>query len=133
MSEKTPPDPLARLGQKIEQARREQLRREASGRGGTLQGPFGLAFRIAIELVAALCVGVAIGWGLDYVLGTRPWGMIIFFFIGAAAGMVGVFRAAKDLGRGPPSGQPPAEQSGERPGGSGQGAGLTGNGERSGD
>jgi ATP synthase protein I len=104
MSEKTPPDPLARLGEKIEQARREQLRQKGQGRGDRLQGPLGLAFRIAIELVAALCVGLAIGWGLDRVLGTRPWGLIVFFFIGAAAGMLNVFRAAKDLGRAPPSG-----------------------------
>ena len=105
MSEKTPPDPLAQLGEKIEQARRKQLRREGQGRGGALQGAFGLAFRIAIELVAALGVGLAIGWGLVRLLGTRPWGMIVFFFIGAAAGMLNVLRAAKELGRGPPSGQ----------------------------
>jgi ATP synthase protein I len=103
MSDKTPSDPLARLGEKIEQARREQLRRKGNGRGGAPQGPFGLAFRIAIELVAALCVGLAIGWGLDRVLGTRPWGLIVFFFIGAAAGMLNVFRAAKELGRNPPA------------------------------
>jgi ATP synthase protein I len=117
MSEKTPLDPLARLGEKIEQARREQLRQQGSGRGGMPQGPLGLALRIAVELVAALCVGVAIGWGLDHVLGTRPWGMIAFFFIGAAAGMLNVFRVAKDLGRGPPSGQPPSGQYGDRPNG----------------
>jgi ATP synthase protein I len=104
MSEQTPPDPLARLGEKIEQARREQLRREGRGRGSVPQGPLGVAFRIAVELVASLGVGLAIGWGLDRVLGTRPWLLIVFFFIGAAAGMLNVFRAAKELGRGPPSG-----------------------------
>jgi ATP synthase protein I len=99
-----PPDPLARLGEKIDQARRE--RQKGSGRSASPQGPLGLAFRIAVELVAALGVGIAIGWGIDRVLGTRPWGLIVFFFIGAAAGMLNVFRAAKDIGRAPPTGQP---------------------------
>jgi len=105
MSEGKPPDPLARLGERIDQARREQFQRRGSGRGASPQGPLGIAFRIAIELVAALGVGLAIGWGLDRVLGTRPWGLIVFFFIGAVAGMLNVFRAAKEIGRGPPPGQ----------------------------
>jgi ATP synthase protein I len=109
MTEK-PPDPLARLGERIEQARQEQARRRGGGRGASPQGPLGLAFRIAIELVAALAVGLAIGWGLDRVFGTRPWGLIVFFFVGAAAGMLNVFRAAKDIGRTPPAGEPQGRQ-----------------------
>jgi ATP synthase protein I len=110
MSEDPPPDPLSRLGERIDQARREQFRRKGSGRSPSPQGPLGLAFRIAVELVAALCVGLALGWGLDRVLGTRPWGLIVFFFIGAAAGMLNVFRAAKDIGRAPPTGKPQDRQ-----------------------
>jgi ATP synthase protein I len=109
MSEK-PPDPLARLGERIEQARQQQARHRGGGRGVSPQGPLGLAFRIAIELVAALAVGVAIGWGVDRIFGTRPWGLIVFFFIGAAAGMVNVFRAASEIGRGPSPGQPEGGQ-----------------------
>jgi ATP synthase protein I len=102
MSEGRPPDPLARLGERIGQARREQSERRGGGRGASPHAPLGIAFRVAIELVAALGVGLAIGWGLDRLLGTRPWGLIVFFFIGAAAGMLNVFRAAKDVGRAPP-------------------------------
>jgi ATP synthase protein I len=110
MSEE-PRDPLAQLGERIERARREQFRRKGGGRGPSPQGPLGLAFRIAVELVAAICVGLAIGWGIDRVLGTRPWGLIVFFFIGAAAGMLNVFRAAKDIGRSPPG--PPQDRQDE--------------------
>jgi len=53
---------------------------------------------MATELAAALVVGLAIGWGIDRIFGTRPWGLIIFFFLGAAAGMVNVFRAAIGVG-----------------------------------
>lgn len=109
MSEKTPPDPLAQLGEKIEQARRERLRREGKGRDGAPQSLLGVAFRIAVELVASLAVGLAIGWGIDWgvdrLFGIREhWGLIAFFFIGAAAGIRGVYRAAEGLGFGPPPG-----------------------------
>ena len=109
MSEE-PPDPLARLGERIEQARQEQLRRRGGDRATGPQGALGLGFRIAVELVAALGVGLAIGWGIDRVFGTRPWGLIVFFFIGAAAGMLNVFRAAKDIGRAPPPREPQGRQ-----------------------
>lgn len=77
------------------QARREEQegeRREAFG------GGLGLALRIAVELVAALAVGVGIGWFLDSWLGTRPWLLIVFFILGAAAGMMNVFRAVGGFG-----------------------------------
>jgi ATP synthase protein I len=98
MSEDPPPDPLARLGEQIDRARAERLRQEASGRGGAPRGGVGLGLRMATELAAALIVGLALGWVVDRVFGTRPWGLIIFFFLGVAAGMVNVFRAAKGVG-----------------------------------
>jgi ATP synthase protein I len=114
MSEE-PPDPLAQLGEKIEQLRRERVHPQASGTNASPQNPLGLAFRIAIELVASLAVGIAIGWAIDWgigrVFGVREYaGRIVFFFIGAAAGMLNVFRAAKDLGRSPPPQQSRARQ-----------------------
>jgi ATP synthase protein I len=107
MSEDRPPDRLARLGAEIDRARRDRLPQEATGRAGPPRGALGLGLRIAVELVAALCVGLALGWLFDRALGTRPWGLIIFFFLGAAAGMLNVFRAAKSVAYGsslPPSG-----------------------------
>jgi ATP synthase protein I len=99
MSEDPPSDPLARLGERIDEARRERHLQEETQRGGAPgRGALGVGFRIAIELVASLCVGLAIGWILDRVLGTKPWGLIVFFFLGAAAGMLNVFRAAKNVG-----------------------------------
>ena len=97
MSEDRPPDPLARLGAEIDKARRDRLRQEATGRAAPPQGALGLGFRIAVELVASLCVGLALGWVFDRALGTRPWGLIVFFFLGATAGMLNVFRAAKGV------------------------------------
>jgi ATP synthase protein I len=107
MSEDPPPDPLARLGAEIDKARRKRLRQEATGRTAPPQGALGLGFRVAAELVAALCVALALGWLIDRALGTRHWFLIVFFFLGSAAGMLNVFRAAKGVAFGgarPPSG-----------------------------
>lgn len=97
-----PPDPLARLGERIDQAR-ERLQEQTGQRDGTPRGgALGRGLQIAIELVAALCVGLALGWVFDWALGTKPWGLIIFFFLGAAAGMFNVFREAKNIGMAEP-------------------------------
>ena len=54
----------------------------------------GTAFKLGTELVAAVGVGTIIGFILDSWFGTKPWLIIIFFFLGAAAGMLNVIRAA---------------------------------------
>lgn len=54
--------------------------------------------RIGVEIVAALIVGVAIGYFLDRWLGTKPWFLLLFFVLGAAAGFMNVFRIVGGLG-----------------------------------
>jgi ATP synthase protein I len=100
MSESTPPDPLARLGEEIDKARAGRVRRQPQvADRSTLQQGLGLGFRIGIELVVAVVVATAIGWAIDRWLGTRPWGMIVLFFMGVAAGMLNVYRAVTGTGR----------------------------------
>jgi ATP synthase protein I len=108
MSESTPPDPLARLGQEIDKARAGRVRRrpQVADRSSLQQG-LGLGFRIGIELVVAVVVATAIGWAIDRWLGTRPWGMIVLFFMGVAAGMLNVYRAVTGVS-GPVGFRPPA-------------------------
>lgn len=64
--------------------RRPKLKSEDSG--------FGQAVRVGADLVSALLVGVAIGYGLDAWLDTKPWMMIVFIFLGGAAGILNVYR-----------------------------------------
>jgi ATP synthase protein I len=73
-------------------------------RAGTPQTASGWAFRIGVELVVALVVGVGIGWLLDRWLGTSPLLLIIFFLLGAVAGMLNVFRAARQMNQPGPQG-----------------------------
>ena len=57
----------------------------------------GAAFKISTELVAAVAVGTIIGFILDKTFGTKPWLIIIFFFIGVVAGMINVIKSAKNM------------------------------------
>ena len=58
---------------------------------------FGQAFKLSTELVAAVLVGTIIGFILDNWFDTKPWLLIIFFFLGAAAGIVNVIRTANQM------------------------------------
>ena len=57
----------------------------------------GNAFKLGTELVAAVAVGTIIGFILDNWFDTKPWLIITFFFLGAAAGILNVIRAAKRM------------------------------------
>ncbi|HYZ62545.1 MAG TPA: AtpZ/AtpI family protein [Acetobacteraceae bacterium] len=54
--------------------------------------PMGIGVRVGVELVSALAVGVAIGWALDWWLGTKPWLLGLFVLLGGAAGVANVWR-----------------------------------------
>ena len=99
MSESGPPDPLSRLGERLDKAR--------AGRGSdppasgpdnaALQQGVGVGFRTGIEFVVAVVVATGLGWALDRWLGTRPWGTIVLFFLGVGAGMLSVYRAVAGI------------------------------------
>ena len=55
----------------------------------------GKALKISTELVAAVVVGSTLGFILDNWFDTKPWLIIIFFFVGVIAGILNVFRSAK--------------------------------------
>ena len=61
-------------------------------------GGMALAGRVTTELVAGVAVGTFIGWALDNWLSTTPTLMVLFFFIGSAAGMMNVWRALTGQG-----------------------------------
>ena len=57
----------------------------------------GAAFKLSTEMVAAVIVGTIIGFILDNWFGTKPWLILIFFFVGVIAGILNVVRTAKDM------------------------------------
>ena len=57
----------------------------------------GSAFKLGTELVAAVAVGTIIGFILDSWFDTKPWLIIIFFFLGTTAGILNVIRTANRM------------------------------------
>ena len=57
----------------------------------------GHAFKMSTELAAAVAVGTIIGFILDNWFGTKPWLILIFFFVGVIAGILNVIRSAKRM------------------------------------
>ena len=57
----------------------------------------GVAFKMSTEMVAAVVVGTIIGFILDNWFGTKPWLILIFFFVGVIAGILNVIRSAKSM------------------------------------
>ena len=59
----------------------------------------GVAFKLSTEMVAAVVVGTIIGFILDNWFGTKPWVILIFFFVGVIAGIMNVVKSAKRMQR----------------------------------
>ena len=57
----------------------------------------GFGFKISTEIVAALVVGVGIGVIVDNYFNTQPFGLIIFFILGAFAGFLNVYRVMRRI------------------------------------
>ena len=57
----------------------------------------GKAMKIGTELVAAVVVGTTLGYILDNWFGTKPWLILIFFFVGVIAGIMNVIKSAKNM------------------------------------
>ena len=72
---------------------KNQVQSENEKRGSFM----GNAFKLGTELVAAVAVGTIIGFILDSWFDTKPWLIIIFFFLGAIAGMLNVIRTANRM------------------------------------
>ncbi len=72
---------------------KKQVESESEKKGSFM----GSAFKLGTELVAAVVVGTIIGFILDSWFDTKPWLIIIFFFLGTAAGILNVIRTASRM------------------------------------
>jgi ATP synthase protein I len=99
MSEERPPPSRKELGARIREAMAKRSDKPDRARDMSRGAGLSLALRLAMELVVGFAVGVGIGLGLDYWLGTAPLFLIVFFFLGAGAGMLNVYRVATGTGQ----------------------------------
>ena len=89
---RTPEDFKTRL--KIAKSKiKKQVQSDTEKKGSFM----GSAFKLGTELVSAVIVGTIIGFILDTWFGTKPWLIIVFFFLGSAAGILNVIKTAKKM------------------------------------
>ena len=72
---------------------KKQARLDSEKRGSFM----GSAFKLGTELVSAVAFGTIIGFILDSWFDTKPWFIIIFSFLGTAAGILNVIRTANRM------------------------------------
>src|SRR5262245_13917115 len=96
MTEGNSPSPDSDFDARLRRLK-EQVREDQGADGPRDGGPRsagGWAFKLSVELAAGLVVGGGIGWLLDYLLGTKPFMLILFFILGGAAGMWTVYKSS---------------------------------------
>ena len=76
---------------------KKKIRRKNQTSNNNSSTMLGVAFKMSTELVAAVVVGTIIGFILDTTFGTKPWLILIFFFIGVVAGILNVISSAKNM------------------------------------
>lgn len=97
MTHQDPPDDLDRRRGDLERAlaakRPAQQNGNEAPKTSGLAG-IGTALKLSSEFIAGIAVGAGVGWAIDKVAGTSPWGLIIFLFLGFGAGILNVLRSA---------------------------------------
>ncbi|MCR9215105.1 MAG: AtpZ/AtpI family protein [Proteobacteria bacterium] len=100
----TDKDPPSKDEFKARLAKAQQKQEEASWESRDLKversGAYGRAWRLSVEIVAALALCGWFGWLLDRWLDTKPWLLLVFLIIGAGVGLYNVFKVAKQMNTG---------------------------------
>lgn len=91
-------DPIAedeRIGSLEERLRRaeaiEQVR-TGTGQAGGPDENYRLGNRVLAELIGGLAGGALIGWVLDRFIGTSPWLLLVFLFLGIIVAFRNIIR-----------------------------------------
>ncbi|MEM9552442.1 MAG: AtpZ/AtpI family protein [Pseudomonadota bacterium] len=85
---------MAQLEERIEAAKQARM---PAPRSDEHYSQAQLAWRMVIELVAGLGIGFGMGYGLDRLLGTTPFLLVLFTFLGLAAGIKTMMRSAAEV------------------------------------
>ena len=85
---------LSSLNARISQASAQRAESEPRERPKTDSTAMGQAFRLSAEFVSGVVAGGIVGWLVDRLAGTSPWGLIVCLILGFCAGMLNLLRAA---------------------------------------
>tara|TARA_B100000029_G_scaffold444671_1_gene464595 strand:- start:184 stop:459 length:276 start_codon:yes stop_codon:yes gene_type:complete len=76
---------------------KDKLKANKASKNAEPKSNLGIAFKMSTELVSAVAVGTIIGFILDNWFGTKPWLILIFFFVGVITGILNVIKSAKKM------------------------------------
>lgn len=85
------------LGDKINKAQQQYAPKYAPIDSSPKKSPLSIAIRSGVELVSGMLVGVGLGMLCDYIFNSQPIGMVIFLFLGMAAGVTNIYRSMKNI------------------------------------
>lgn len=98
---------LERRRRQLEASLAERSPKRQDGKGGSGTGGvsgYGQALKISSEFIAGIAVGAGLGWLIDRVVGTSPWGLIVFLLLGFCAGVLNVLRSMGKIAEPGPKG-----------------------------
>ncbi len=94
MTDAPDPDRLRALEARLAKVTKAPKERSETGKTFS-QGE--VAWRMVIELVSGMLLGLSIGYGLDWLFGTIPVFLIIFVLLGFAAGVKTMMGTAREM------------------------------------
>ncbi len=97
MASEPDPDRLRALEARLAAVKGAEAPERTNTVKGFSQGE--VAWRMVIELVTGMLLGMGIGYGLDVLFGTLPILLIIFSLLGFAAGIKTMLGSARQLAR----------------------------------
>lgn len=95
MTQDPDPEKLAALEARIAAMKGRTEAKKPKTVTGFSQGE--MAWRMVIELVTGMLLGMGIGYGLDWLAGTQPIFLVIFAMLGFAAGVKTMLGTAKQM------------------------------------
>ncbi len=86
---------LKNLGTRIQEEYHEEAVQQRSARDSAQdRSAMAQGFRLSAEFVSGIAAGTFLGWIIDQVANTTPWGLILGLLFGFCAGMMNLMRTA---------------------------------------
>ncbi len=89
------PDDIQRLDERIKQLQEQEKQARKDKTESDFVHASKVGFRVGTEMLSGVLVGGALGFLVDRFLETKPLWLIIFLFLGGAAGVLNVYRFVK--------------------------------------
>lgn len=89
------PEDLKKLDERIETLKKQNLNKNSVAQESDFSRFPRIGFRVGTEMLSGVLAGGAIGYFLDDWFHSKPLLLIVFLFLGGAAGFLNVYRFAK--------------------------------------